>query len=384
MARWDRRRPNWRRWPTHHDMAEQSVIDVAVPVDVGLPHDLIHLLVREVLPEVRHDMPQLRDADPPGAVFVEHPKCLQNLLLGIGVFHFPTHHREKFRKVNHTNTIRIDLVDHVCDLCVGRVLTQTAQQELQVGGVDGARRAGGHGGAVCAHLPLRARDGGRRVHCHETRARTRKLQARGQCHSALLGRRTLCFGESARLAALQGIANQETAGCRMQVAAGGRDRDRQADRRRAPAWQSDGNGDVQRRLGADDRCARSQERCNHDAFAVQERSAAIIARQTRREGILGLGAVRPSDAKHTRRGWLQRSAQLPDHLCFQPFRTGDEFGGAAARLGQTLDEAVRHAAAEAHREYRRAVRMLASERQDARGVAHFAVGEHDEPPLGAR
>ena len=44
------------------------IIDLAVPVNVGLPDHLVHLLIGQLLTQVRHDMAQLCGADVPVAV----------------------------------------------------------------------------------------------------------------------------------------------------------------------------------------------------------------------------------------------------------------------------------------------------------------------------
>ena len=48
------------------------VVDLAVAVDVGLADHLVHLLVRQLLAQVRHDVSQLRSADEAVTVLVEH------------------------------------------------------------------------------------------------------------------------------------------------------------------------------------------------------------------------------------------------------------------------------------------------------------------------
>ena len=44
----------------HHHPDELVVVDLAVAVEVGLPDHLLHLLVRQLLAEVDHHVPQLQ------------------------------------------------------------------------------------------------------------------------------------------------------------------------------------------------------------------------------------------------------------------------------------------------------------------------------------
>merc|ERR1719231_1780944 len=47
----------------HHHLHKLLVVDLAVSVDIGLPDHFVHLLISELLAEVRHYMAQLRRAD---------------------------------------------------------------------------------------------------------------------------------------------------------------------------------------------------------------------------------------------------------------------------------------------------------------------------------
>ena len=76
------------------------VVDLPVAVNVGLPDHLVHLLVRQLLAQVGHHVPQLRRADEAVAVLVEHSERLPDLLLTVRVLHLPRHHRQELGEVD--------------------------------------------------------------------------------------------------------------------------------------------------------------------------------------------------------------------------------------------------------------------------------------------
>jgi hypothetical protein len=125
------------------------IIDLAVSVNVCLTDHLIHLLVCELLActqkpssirtggmvtsfwkkergdnltEVGHDVPQLGRRDKAISVFVKDLECLFNLFLRICVLHLARHHGEELWEINGPVAICVDFVDHVLQLCLGRIL----------------------------------------------------------------------------------------------------------------------------------------------------------------------------------------------------------------------------------------------------------------------
>ena len=93
---------------SHHGY-EFIVVDLSVAVNVCLPDHLVDLLVRELLPEVGHHVPQLSGADETIPVLVEHSESLPDLLLAVGVLHLASHHREELGEIYCTVTICIHL-----------------------------------------------------------------------------------------------------------------------------------------------------------------------------------------------------------------------------------------------------------------------------------
>ena len=62
---------------------ELVVEDVAVTVYVGLVYELLHLLLRQLLPELRQDVRQVDDRDEAVALAVKHAECVTNLVLDV-------------------------------------------------------------------------------------------------------------------------------------------------------------------------------------------------------------------------------------------------------------------------------------------------------------
>lgn len=92
-------------------------VDFAISVHVSLFQHDVHLLVREVLPQVGHGRAELMLADEAVAVLVEHSERLPQLLFGVVVTHFAPHHHQKLVEVYVTiacNRLYIESVRRSC------------------------------------------------------------------------------------------------------------------------------------------------------------------------------------------------------------------------------------------------------------------------------
>ena len=69
-------------------------------IHVRLADHLVHLLVRQLLAQVRHHMAQLRGADEAVAVAVEDFEGLDELLLGVRVLHLARHEAQELGEVD--------------------------------------------------------------------------------------------------------------------------------------------------------------------------------------------------------------------------------------------------------------------------------------------
>ncbi len=97
---------------------------MTVTVNICLTDHLIHLLVSQLFSKVCHNVPQLGSRDETVSVSIEHLECFDEFLLSISVLHFSCHERQKFREVNSTVAIGIDLIDHVLQFCLSGVLAK--------------------------------------------------------------------------------------------------------------------------------------------------------------------------------------------------------------------------------------------------------------------
>merc|ERR1719181_1347302 len=122
----------------HHDLDELLVVDLAVTVNVRLADHLVDLLVGELLAEVGHDVAKLSRRDEAVAVLVEDAEGLLELLLGVRVLHLAGHQGAELREVNGAVAVGIDLVDHVLQLRLGRVLAERAHDGAELLGGDRA------------------------------------------------------------------------------------------------------------------------------------------------------------------------------------------------------------------------------------------------------
>ena len=83
-------------------------------------------------------MAQLRRGDEAVAVLVEDAEGLLELLLGVGVLHLAGHEGAELGEVNGAVAVGVDLVDHVLQLGLGRVLAERAHDGAELLGGDGA------------------------------------------------------------------------------------------------------------------------------------------------------------------------------------------------------------------------------------------------------
>ena len=81
-------------------------------------------------------MPELSGGDVAVAVLVEDLERLLDLLLAVRVAHLARHHREELGEVDRAVPVRVDLVDHVLQLRLCRVLPERAHHRAELVGRD--------------------------------------------------------------------------------------------------------------------------------------------------------------------------------------------------------------------------------------------------------
>merc|ERR1719326_1945037 len=91
----------------------------------------------ELLTEVGHDVTKLSSGDETVTILIEDLEGLLDLLLGVSVLHLAGHEVEELREVNGAGAIGIDLVDHVLELSLGRVLAEGAHDSSELLGGNG-------------------------------------------------------------------------------------------------------------------------------------------------------------------------------------------------------------------------------------------------------
>merc|ERR1711943_154737 len=96
---------------SHHHLDELLVIDLPVTIDVSLPNHLVDLLVGQLLAQIGHNVTQFRRTDESVPVTIEHLESLDELLLGVGVFHLPGHKGQELGEINGAVSIGVNLVD---------------------------------------------------------------------------------------------------------------------------------------------------------------------------------------------------------------------------------------------------------------------------------
>lgn len=74
------------------------IIHEPVAVQVRFPDHVLHLLVGQLLAQVRHHVAQLRGTDEAVAVSVEDAKCLPQLLFLVRLLHLLRHHMQELVK----------------------------------------------------------------------------------------------------------------------------------------------------------------------------------------------------------------------------------------------------------------------------------------------
>jgi len=100
------------------------VMDLAVSVSVHLLNHRLDLLIRELLPQVVHDPPQLCRSYDPIVVLVEDFEGHSYFIIIVKIVHLPLHDGQELRDVNGPIVIRINLVDHIPELSFSGILTE--------------------------------------------------------------------------------------------------------------------------------------------------------------------------------------------------------------------------------------------------------------------
>ena len=95
-----------------------------VAVDVGLADHLVHLLIGQLLAEVRHHMAQFSGGDESVSISVEDLEGFDEFFLGVGVLHLPGHQGQELGEVDGAVAVGIDLVDHILQFGLSGVLAQ--------------------------------------------------------------------------------------------------------------------------------------------------------------------------------------------------------------------------------------------------------------------
>merc|ERR1719478_472285 len=120
----------------HHHFHKFLVVDLAIAVDVRFSDHFIHLLVRQLLTQIGHNMAKLSRANESIAISIEYLERLDQLLLGVSVLHLSGHQTKELWEVNGSITIGVDLVDHILEFGLGGILTQGAHNSPQLFGGD--------------------------------------------------------------------------------------------------------------------------------------------------------------------------------------------------------------------------------------------------------
>lgn len=118
--------------PAQH-LDELGVFNHALVVDVGLPEEVVDLILVQLLAYVREDVPQLGSVDQPVTISVENLESLLQLLLGILVAGLRHHEADELNEINDAITVCVDRIHHIGQLCLSRVLAQRAHHRTQFG-----------------------------------------------------------------------------------------------------------------------------------------------------------------------------------------------------------------------------------------------------------
>lgn len=147
-------------------------VNTSITVLVSLPDHLINLIVCELLTDRGHNVSQLSSGNEAIVVTVEYLphvsfelgivqvlstnlESFTDFLLGVGVLHLSCHHGQEFwaplsaiqiqkslelssrtGEVNRAVVVGVNLVDHVLELGLGRVLTEGSHNSSQFLGGD--------------------------------------------------------------------------------------------------------------------------------------------------------------------------------------------------------------------------------------------------------
>merc|ERR1719515_311916 len=125
-----------------HDPQEFFLVDLAVTVTICLVDHLLELLLRHPLPKLLRHALQILEGDLSRLVVIEEPECLQDLVLRVPVQDLVRHHLQELLVLDRPAAVVVDIRDHLLDLLLLWLETQSAHRHLQLLGVDRATTVG--------------------------------------------------------------------------------------------------------------------------------------------------------------------------------------------------------------------------------------------------
>merc|ERR1719498_1280852 len=120
-----------------HDAQEFFLVHLAITVAICLVDHLLELLICHPLTKLLRHALQVLEGDFSRFVVIEEPERLQDLVLRIPVQDLVRHHLQELLVFDRSTAIIIHIRDHLLNLLLLRLETQSAHRHLQLLGVDG-------------------------------------------------------------------------------------------------------------------------------------------------------------------------------------------------------------------------------------------------------
>jgi hypothetical protein len=119
-----------------HDPDELLLVDLPVPVAVGLVDHLLQLLVSHRLAQLAGNALQVLEGDLARAVVVEQPEGLQDLLPRVALRDLASHQLHEVRELDHALSLPVHLRNHLLHLLLLGLEPQRTHRHLELLGVD--------------------------------------------------------------------------------------------------------------------------------------------------------------------------------------------------------------------------------------------------------
>lgn len=119
-----------------HNPNELLLIDLPVPVAIGLIDHLLQLLISHGLAQFSGNSLQIFEGNLASAVIVEESEGLEDLLSGVSLRNLASHEFHEVGELDHSLSLTVDLSNHLFHFFLFWLKTKSSHGDLQFLSID--------------------------------------------------------------------------------------------------------------------------------------------------------------------------------------------------------------------------------------------------------